>query len=120
MRSGVNLPRLIHRKAQRIVLLQNVAVGVGVNLRLKSSCSPSSVRGFRWLILRLFCLANIVAVRGIGIHGALRIGRRRVDMLQQTDASASSDKFPDCEPLIALRTVSRLYDDGAIAALTDV
>jgi predicted ABC-type transport system involved in lysophospholipase L1 biosynthesis ATPase subunit len=41
-------------------------------------------------------------------------------MLQQTDASASSDKFPDCEPLIALRTVSRLYDDGAIAALTDV
>src|SRR6516162_4291759 len=41
-------------------------------------------------------------------------------MLQETEAISSSDKFSDCAPLIALRTVSRLYDDGAIAALTDV
>ena len=41
-------------------------------------------------------------------------------MLQETEAISSSDKFSDCAPLIALRTVSRFYDDGAIAALTDV
>jgi len=41
-------------------------------------------------------------------------------MLQETEAISSSDKFSDCAPLIALRTVSRLYDDGAVAALTDV
>jgi predicted ABC-type transport system involved in lysophospholipase L1 biosynthesis ATPase subunit len=41
-------------------------------------------------------------------------------MLQETEAISSSDKLSDCAPLIALRTVSRLYDDGAIAALTNV
>jgi len=41
-------------------------------------------------------------------------------MLQETEAIPSSDKLSDCAPLIALRTVSRLYDGGAIAALTDV
>jgi predicted ABC-type transport system involved in lysophospholipase L1 biosynthesis ATPase subunit len=41
-------------------------------------------------------------------------------MLQETEAISSSDKSSDCAPLIAARAVSRLYDGGAIAALTNV
>ena len=41
-------------------------------------------------------------------------------MLQETEAISGSDKSSDCAPLIAARAVSRLYDGGAIAALTNV
>jgi putative ABC transport system ATP-binding protein len=41
-------------------------------------------------------------------------------MLQEAKAISSPEKSLDCSPLIAVRGVSRLYDGGAIAALTNV